>query len=798
MDDLEEFLNVFFQECEERLSELQDNLALMVDGDWDAETLNAAFRAVHSVKGGAGAFALDELVEFTHVFETTMDALRSDRLEPTPQVCQVLLRASDMMSALIEAAQGNGQADRAKADRIMAELEALAEGRALESLGAGAPGEDAATDGAASAAEASAEPAPAASRAPAVEAAEAEAAADATALEEEALDEDEAPLNDLVVDVQPGPDFIRSGHDPLKLVRALKNLGSVRVEARGELPPLEEHDALEAPLAWKISLATAKTVAELEAFLTIYTMTADIAVFDETERPEAPNAAADASTSASTSTSTSTSSSTSTAARGPAEPPALAPEPADAEPAAPEPAAAEPASAPRPEAAASSDAADAPIEDAALGADAEAASAERVDAARREAPKMAAASSAQQQRVAKALRVELSRIDRLVNMVGEIVITQAVLSQNFSELEGATDIEFAHAVESLSRQVRELQESVMAIRAQPVKSVFSRMPRIVRDLCASLDKEARLVLSGEHTEVDTTVIEELAEPLTHMLRNSMDHGVETPEKREAAGKPRQGVITLSAEHRGERVRIIIEDDGAGINREKVLEKAIRNGVVSPEQSLTDEEIDMLIFHPGFSTADAVTNVSGRGVGMDVVKKKVQALGGRVSVSNTPGRGARFIITLPLTLAVLDGMTVGVGQERFILPLGSIVEAVKIDDKNIDFLPGEVKVLRYRGDWLPTICLREALNLDITPGKEDLVVVVETETDGRVAIVVDELLGQRQVVLKSLEANFKRVEGVSGATILGDGRVALIIDIPALQAMSGGGLGSAQMLQEFTL
>jgi two-component system chemotaxis sensor kinase CheA len=279
----------------------------------------------------------------------------------------------------------------------------------------------------------------------------------------------------------------------------------------------------------------------------------------------------------------------------------------------------------------------------------------------------------------------------------------------------------------------------------------------------------------------------------------MDHGIEMPDKREAAEKPREGTIHLSAEHRGERVRIILQDDGAGINREKVFNKAVANGIVPPDATLNDEEIDMLIFHPGFSTADEVTNVSGRGVGMDVVKKKVQALGGRVALINSPAKGAQFIITLPLTLAVLDGMTVGVGAERFILPLGSIVEAVKLDSGNVDHLPGEVTVLRYRGDWLPMICLRQTLNLDIPPGDEDLVVVVETETDGRIAIVVDELLGQRQVVLKSLEANFRRVEGVSGATILGDGRVALILDIPTLQAMSGGGLGSSsQMLQEFTL
>lgn len=700
---MEEFLTIFFQECDERLGELQDNLALLVDGDWDEETLNAAFRAVHSVKGGAGAFGLDELVEFTHIFETLMDRIRSHDVEPTEKVCQILLRASDMMSALIESAQGNLEPNREAKVQLMKELAELA-------------GVDA----------------PEASEAPAAPAA-AEAQPEAAVEEEEFVD----TFREIEIDFHPGPDFVRSGHDPLKFLRALKQFGSVKAEMIGELPAFEDADPMELPVSWKVTLDSETPLAEIEAFMVMYQLTADVDIRDPFAEQEAEAGKAEEQ------------------AEAPAES-AEAPQEVSAEPTAEETAA-------KPE------------------AKAEAKPEAKAEAAKSEGQKT---SSAQQQRVNKALRVELTRIDRLVNMVGEIVITQAVLAQNFSELEESNDIQFAHAVEALSRQVRELQESVMAIRAQPVKAVFSRMPRVVRDLCSSLDKDVKLVLTGEHTEVDTTVIEELSEPLTHMLRNSMDHGVEGPEKREAAGKPRQGTIHLSAEQRGERVRIVIEDDGAGINRERVLEKAIANGVVSPEQQLSEEEIDMLIFHPGFSTAEVVTNVSGRGVGMDVVKKKVQALGGRVTVTSTPGKGTRFVITLPLTLAVLDGMTVGVGPERFILPLGSVVEAVKVDDSNIDRLPGDLQVLRYRGDWLPIICLRKALNLDIPDRKEDLVVVVETETDGRIAILVDELLGQRQVVLKSLEANFRRVDGVSGATILGDGRVALILDVPALSAISG--------------
>ncbi|MEM9726089.1 MAG: chemotaxis protein CheA [Pseudomonadota bacterium] len=724
MDEMEEFLTIFFQECEERLSELQDCLSLMVEGDFDAETLNAAFRAVHSVKGGAGAFGLDDLVEFTHIFETTMDALRSDKLEANEKVCQVLLRASDMMSALIEDAQGNGDGfDRQQADLLMGELAELAGVEPPRPTPSG---------------DAEAAPAPAAK----AEAAPSEPAA------EELLEEDNE--RDVVITLRPGPDFMRSGHDPLKFIRALRQFGAVSVEVLGEHPQLDHFDPLETTLGWRVSLCTDVEPGELDSFLFMYTLAADVTVEDPglgADQAEASPADADGDASEPEATEA-------------ASTPDTAPE---AEPSEAAEAQSEPKSSPKPE----------PAPKAEAKPDAKDGSS---------APKRAQAP------VSKALRVELNRIDRLVNMVGEIVITQAVLSQNFTELETSNDIQFAHAVEALSRQVRELQESVMAIRAQPVKAVFSRMPRVVRDLCASLDKEARIILSGEHTEVDTTVIEELSEPLTHMLRNSMDHGVEGPDERVAKGKPRCGTINLSAEHRGERVRIVISDDGAGINRERVLQKAIDKGIVPAEATLSDEEIDMLIFHPGFSTASTVTNVSGRGVGMDVVKKKVQALGGRVVVTSTPGEGAVFTITLPLTLAVLDGMTIGVGSERFILPLGSIVEAVKIDQNSIDVLPGEVRVLRYRGEWLPMICLRQALNLETAQGSEELVVVVETETEGRVAIIVDELLGQRQVVLKSLEANFQRVDGVSGATILGDGRVALILDIPALQNLAGGYTG----------
>ncbi|MCI4662760.1 MAG: chemotaxis protein CheA [Neomegalonema sp.] len=740
MDDFDDFQAVFFQECEELLGDLQDHLESIADGDFDAETLNAAFRAVHSIKGGAGAFGFDHLVNFAHIFETVMDKLRSDELDANPTVTKVLLRSNDVIADLVADAQ-NGAPPRDNVERVRLELEALINPAAADAAPVADAGQAAAST-----------PAPAAP----------ETQASQTAPEVLAEPEEEAePTRDVTIRIAPGPEFIHSGHDMVKLIRAFKSMGDVRVETEGELPPLSDHDAVTTQLVWTLTLNTAETISEIEEFYDFYAHTADFTITDSSVAEEAVSAEAEPA--------------------APVQEETVAEQAQDVQEQAQEPL--EASSATVVELNVSSEGQVALDEVKAAVAQADAAEkAEKAAAPKAtEAPKKAAASN----KAAKTLRVELNRVDRLVNMVGEIVITQAVLNQKISEVDLPPNNQVAQAIEQLSHQTRELQESVMAIRAQPVKSVFSRMPRVVRDLADQLGKEVTLELAGEHTEVDTTVIEELAEPLTHMLRNSMDHGLEMPDAREAAGKPRCGTVWLTAEHRGERVTITLEDDGAGINRDRVLAKAIEKGIVPEEAQLTPEEIDMLIFAPGFSTAAAVSNVSGRGVGMDVVKKKVQALGGRVSLQNNPGKGAKFVITLPLTLAVLDGMTIGIGDERFVLPLGSVVEALKISDDVMETLPSGSHILRYRDNYIPLLSVRDLLGLDPALERESLAVVVETETDGKISLLVDELIGQRQVVLKSLEANFKRIEGISGATILGDGRVALILDVPALHALGTG-------------
>lgn len=385
---------------------------------------------------------------------------------------------------------------------------------------------------------------------------------------------------------------------------------------------------------------------------------------------------------------------------------------------------------------------------------------------------------------ASSIRVELGRIDRLVNTVGELVITQAMLAQELADLTADVDRQPIAGQEQLANLTRELQECVMAIRMQPVKSVFARMPRLVRDLSGKLGKKINLRMSGEHTEVDKTIIEELADPLTHMIRNSIDHGLETPDERVAAGKPEEGTIDLSAAHVGGNIVISISDDGAGINRERVLAIAIDKGIVLPDAHLTDQEIDELIFAPGFSTAEEVTDISGRGVGMDVVRRNIVSLGGRIQIQSQPGHGTRLNMLIPLTLAVLDGMIVAVGNQRYILPITSIVESFRPSPSQMRRLDDWTQVVQIRGEFIRIVRLCDLFNVenathDPTQG---LVVLTEVAGGGKIGITVDELIGQQQIVIKSLNDNFDPVPGISGATILGNGKVALILDIEQLAGM----------------
>ncbi|MDO9246159.1 MAG: chemotaxis protein CheA, partial [Phenylobacterium sp.] len=397
------------------------------------------------------------------------------------------------------------------------------------------------------------------------------------------------------------------------------------------------------------------------------------------------------------------------------------------------------------------------------------------------APPAAAANAAPTAAASVTIRVDLDRVDRLINAVGELVIQQAMLSQRVLESGLARSSNVALGLEDLELLTREIQDSVMAIRAQPVKSVFQRMPRLAREVADMTGKRVKLVMEGEGTEVDKTVIERLADPITHMLRNAIDHGLEDPEGRAAAGKPAEGLVRLRALHRVGRIVIELQDDGRGINRPRVRGIAVDRGLITEDQVLSDEEIDNLIFLPGFSTAEVISDISGRGVGMDVVRRSIQGLGGRISISSEPGKGSKFTMSLPLTLAVLDGMVVTAAEQTLVAPLSAIVESLTPRTEDVHYIGGKDAVIRIRDLFVPLIDVGVALGFRETAidPASGVAVLVESEGGGKAALLVEAIQGQRQVVIKSLEANYQQIDGVAAATILGDGRVALILDVDAL-------------------
>ncbi|RVU44392.1 chemotaxis protein CheA [Rubrivivax rivuli] len=391
------------------------------------------------------------------------------------------------------------------------------------------------------------------------------------------------------------------------------------------------------------------------------------------------------------------------------------------------------------------------------------------------APKAEKAASAE----SSTLRVSVDKVDQLINLVGELVITQAMLAQNGKGVDAALYQQLAAGLADLERNTRDLQEAVMSIRMIPMSMVFNRFPRMLRDLAAKLGKKVEMVQVGEATELDKGLVEKITDPLTHLVRNSCDHGIEMPAERLAKGKPEHGTITLIASHQGGSIVIEVRDDGKGLNRAKLLSKARERGIDAPD-TMTDSEVYGLIFAPGFSTAEVVTDVSGRGVGMDVVKKNITALGGTVEIDSAEGYGMTVRVRLPLTLAIMDGMSVGVGEEVYILPLSSVVESFQVQANTIKTIGGSGRVVEVRDEYMPVVDLERVFQVPRFDFEHvsNIMVVVEAE-GGRVALLVDELLGQQQVVVKNLESNYRKVDDVSGATIMGDGRVALILDIGSL-------------------
>ncbi|MGC4009613.1 MAG: chemotaxis protein CheA [Pseudomonas sp.] len=403
------------------------------------------------------------------------------------------------------------------------------------------------------------------------------------------------------------------------------------------------------------------------------------------------------------------------------------------------------------------------------------------------APTAAAKPAARADSESSSIRVSVEKIDSLINLVGELVITQAMLSQLSEDLDPTHFERLQQALAQLEHNTRDLQESVMSIRMLPISFIFSRFPRLVHDTSARLGKQVELILQGEHTELDKSVIEKLSDPLTHIVRNSIDHGIETPAERLAAGKPAQGSVKLAASHQGGSVVVEISDDGRGLSRERILAKAREKGL-PVHDGMTDAEVWQLIFMPGFSTAEAVTELSGRGVGMDVVRRNIQAMGGRIDIDSAPGMGTRMSIRLPLTLAILDGLIVAVEQVNYVVPLTYIVESLQARADDVRGLAGEEStVIRVRGEYLPLFSLNQLLRIGAAPVPPEQGIVVILESEGKsFALQVDELVGQQQVVIKSLEQNFRRIDGIAGATIMGDGSVALILDVDALPRLAAQG------------
>ncbi|HET9865466.1 MAG TPA: chemotaxis protein CheA [Steroidobacteraceae bacterium] len=541
----------------------------------------------------------------------------------------------------------------------------------------------------------------------------------------------------------PGPKLLRNGNDPLRLLRELATLApcEVRVDAKW-VPPLAELDAEECRLSWRVEMKGAVEEAAIRA------------VFDWVEGECDLNLEA----------------------FGPALPVATPVPAAEPQPAAP-PAAASAGNSvgsalmPVPTPVPDESAARSPIP-----------AASTPPAAPPAAPPQGAAPAAHASGSADggSIRVSIEKIDELLNSVGELVITQSVLSQLAAPLEGRQAEDLRNALGQLERHMRGLQESVMRVRMLPISVVFNRFPRLVRDLGQRLGKRIELRLTGDSTELDKTVLEKIGDPLVHLVRNAIDHGIETPEVRLAAGKPAHGVIELNAYHKGGNVVVEVSDDGGGLKREKILAKARERGLVTGEEELSEERVFNLIFAPGFSTAEVVSDVSGRGVGMDVVKRNINELGGHVQIHSTPGKGSMVRIRLPLTLAILDGQLARVGSEVYVVPIVSIVETIQVRAEQVSSIAARAQVFRLRDDYLPIVRLYELFGIE--PQHTELLdgLLMIVEADGkRVGLFVDELMAQQQVVIKSLETNFRPVLGFAGATMLGDGRVALILDIPGL-------------------
>ncbi len=695
---------MFFDECEDLLEAMSDGFTEMEAGVCNPETINAVFRSVHSIKGGAAAFELQQLVKFAHSMENLLDDLRADRLVANPAIVSLLCRAGDQLFQLIEDARAGNESDSESYADLIKEIDAAGANKQIDAADNDNDSDD--------------------------EAAESAFVPQTVSLDLAALaaPEETSQMAEYHIEFIPDQAFFSSGNDPIPLFRALREVGSLTATPDiSALPILGEINCEAAYLSWTLILETEHSIAEIREVFEFVDQDAVINI-SRLSKPATENDDVEA----------------------PQQIPAAIPEKLEL--------VSNSASLEKPE--------ETLTEAGLLG--------------EKRAANISATSKIQ------SIRVDLDRVDRLINLVGEMVISEAMLTQSLIECGTSVPSRVSAALEQLKRLSSDVQTRIMAIRAQSVKSLFQRMSRIAREASHSVGREVKLVIEGASTEVDKTVIEKLSDPLTHMIRNAVDHGLEPSEVRLAEGKPPVGTIRLSAAHRSGQVVIEISDDGAGIDAKKVFKHAVEKGLVSADAEMSEQEITNLLFEPGFSLAEKITNLSGRGVGMDVVRSEIQSLGGRVTISSELGAGTKVTIALPLTLAVVEGMLVRVEEETLIVPSTALRESMYADIKRVHTLGVRDPVLRQSGSLIPIIDLgnllgyREKLdNIDEMP-----LLLVESATGRQVALTVDEVLDQREVVIKSLNDNYGRVPGIAAATILGDGRIALIIDIDQITETLG--------------
>ena len=720
-DPLDEIRVVFFQECSDLLEELEDGLYAMRDGEETDDTVNAVFRAVHSIKGGAGAFGLDLLVSVSHQFETVLDKVRSDTLETSPDLIELFMRCADKLNDLVSAAKNGDESDPSVCAELVEALKKYDDPGANE--------------------------APTAPVAAAPSAASGDDGFQVAPLDFDfgSDDEDAAAEASWTVTFKPHAELYKRGNDCCNLVSILLDMGATSARIEINDAPIWSELATDTPhVVWHVEMPGETSEEAIREVFEFVDDDCDLTLERAGGASDAPQpdefgfvpTQLDLSDDGDDDFT-------------PQKLDLAIDEPEDSTPA--------PVAAPVAESAPAAPAA-APVK---------AKAPEKKPDAKTES--------------SSTIRVDLNRVDRLINLIGELVINQSMLSQGFESMNAPVNQQLSDGLGHLRQLTRDIQDSVMAIRAQPIKPLFRRMSRIVRETGEAIGKNVQLVTEGEGTEIDKTIIERLADPLTHMIRNAVDHGLEMPDKRLESGKSETGTVRLTAVHRSGRVVIEIADDGAGINRKKVREIAVEKGLVAADASLSDSEIDNLLFMPGFSTAKEVSNLSGRGVGMDVVKRSIQSLGGRVSLDSQPGKGSVFTISLPLTLAVMDGMIVRIDDQLMVVPLSEIVETIKPSATAIHQLTPTQNVILVRGEYVPIIDIGYELGFRdrVVDAKNGVILLSETEAGDRSALLLDGILDQRQVVIKGLEENYGEVPGVAAVTILGDGNIALILDVDGL-------------------